>query len=326
VTLLNVDQLHVEYGDSSTPVRAVDGVSFTIESGEIVGLVGESGSGKSTVGFSLMGLLSSGRVTGGSVRFHDQELLSTPEQEFREIRGNRIAMIFQDPMTSLDPSFTIGEQLMEPMREHLGLSKKQARARALDLLALVGIPAPADRMNRYPHEFSGGMRQRVVIAIALACDPELLICDEPTSALDVTVQAQILTLLRQIQEARPTTGILMITHDLGVVAELCDRVAVMYGGQIVEQGTVHDTFATPRHPYTQGLLGSLPSTVKKGERLRPIVGTVPNLRYPPPGCRFQPRCPYAIPACATPPPVLDVNGQSVRCVRALEEVTAHERV
>lgn len=319
MTLLTVENLQVHYG----PVRAVDNVSFDIHPGEIVGLVGESGSGKSTVGFSLIGLLASGRVTNGSIRFNGEELLTKSEAELRNLRGSRIAMIFQDPMTSLDPSYTIGEQLMESLREHLGLSQKQARGRALDLLTKVGIPAPEERMSRYPHEFSGGMRQRVVIAIGIACDPELLVCDEPTSALDVTVQAQILMLLRQIQRDRPSTGILMITHDFGVVAEVCDRVAVMYAGQIVEQGTVHDTFNNPRHPYTRGLLNCLPGNVRKGQRLHAIPGTVPSLRHPPSGCLFQPRCPLALPICSTPPPVVEIGGQSVRCVRVLEEVAVH---
>jgi peptide/nickel transport system ATP-binding protein len=319
MTLLQVDQLRVEYGGGPFPVRAVEDVTFTVNPGEILGLVGESGCGKSTVGFSLMRLLPPGaRISSGSITVKSEDLLGKPEAAMRALRGHKIAMIFQDPMTSLDPSFTIGDQLMEPMREHLGFSKGEARERAIELLAQVGIPSPREQLRRYPHEFSGGMRQRVVIAIALSCDPELLICDEPTSALDVTVQAQILSLLRTIQAERPSTGIIMITHDLGVVAELCDRVAVMYAGQIIEQGSVRELFAHPQHPYTRGLLASLPGNAKKGQRLRAIEGVVPNLAHPPSGCRFQPRCPVALPICSEPPPVVQTGDQMVRCVRAGE--------
>jgi oligopeptide/dipeptide ABC transporter ATP-binding protein len=226
-------------------------------------------------------------------------------------------------MTSLDPNFTIGDQLTEPMREHLGLNASDARKRAIDLLTQVGIPAASERIDRYPHEFSGGMRQRVVIAIALSCDPELLICDEPTSALDVTVQAQILALLRRLQQDRPDTGIIMITHDLGVVAQLCSRVAVMYAGQIIEQGTVREIFTDPQHPYTRGLLASLPGQVKKGERLQAIDGVVPDMSRPPTGCRFQPRCPVALPICSEPPPYVRLGDRVVACVRAGSTEVAH---
>ncbi|MGH2550214.1 MAG: ABC transporter ATP-binding protein, partial [Thermomicrobiales bacterium] len=318
------DNLAIEYGGGTAPVRAVDGISFSVAPGEILGLVGESGCGKSTVGFGLMRLLPEiARIRSGSVQFADQDLLRTTDSNMRALRGNRIAMIFQDPMTSLDPNFTIGDQITEPMREHLGLSASEARKRAIELLTQVGIPAATDRIDRYPHEFSGGMRQRVVIAIALSCDPQLLICDEPTSALDVTVQAQILALLRRLQTDRPDTGIIMITHDLGVVAQLCNRVAVMYAGQIIEQGTVREIFTDPQHPYTQGLLASLPGQVKKGQRLQAIEGVVPDMAHPPAGCRFQPRCPVALPICLEPPPLIQIGDRIVACVRAGAAEVAH---
>jgi oligopeptide/dipeptide ABC transporter ATP-binding protein len=315
MSLLSVRNLATEYRDGDIPIRAVDGVSFDVEPGEIVGLVGESGCGKTTVGFSLLGLLPpNAGVVGGEVTFDGRDLLRLDEGQRRALRGNRIAMIFQDPMTSLDPSFTIGDQLMEPLQAHLGLGRQAARRRAIDLLTQVGIPSPAERLRRYPHEFSGGMRQRVVIANALACDPALLICDEPTSALDVTVQAQILSLLRALQREHQQTGILMITHDLGVVAQLCHRVAVMYAGQIVEQGPVRDVFAQPRHPYTRGLLGSLPGRVARGAPLSQIDGAVPDPRHMPSGCRFHPRCRYATAICQAPPPTHTVHAQRVACV------------
>ena len=313
--LLSVRSLSTHYLTDGTPVRAVDDVSFDLAPGEILGLVGESGCGKTTVGFSLLRLLPpNARTVTGQILFEGEDLLTKSAEEMRALRGNRIAMVFQDPMTSLDPAFTVGDQVMEPLREHLKLGREAARARALELLTQVGIPAPADRMRRHPHEFSGGMRQRVVIAIALACDPSLLICDEPTSALDVTVQAQILGLLRALKREHRSTSIVMISHDLGVVAQLCQRVAVMYAGQIVEQGPVGDVFANPRHPYTQGLMASLPGLVPKGSPLRQIEGTVPNLAHPPAGCRFHTRCPHAHQACLLPPPVVTVGRQEVACV------------
>jgi oligopeptide/dipeptide ABC transporter ATP-binding protein len=320
MTLLSVRDLATSYRTGGAPVRAVDGVSFDLAPGEILGLVGESGCGKTTVGFSLMRLLpTAAGIVQGEVLFEGQNLLAKSADEMRGLRGNRIAMVFQDPMTSLDPSFTIGDQLMEPLREHLGLGREAARERALELLTQVGIPSPAERLRRYPHEFSGGMRQRVVIAIALSCNPSLLICDEPTSALDVTIQAQILALLRALKRELQSTAILMISHDLGVVAQLCHRIAIMYAGQIVEQGPVRDVFASPRHPYTQGLLDSLPGRVARGTPLRQIEGTVPDLRHPPVGCRFQPRCGFARPQCLLPPPVVAIGRQEVACVLYGEE-------
>jgi oligopeptide/dipeptide ABC transporter ATP-binding protein len=310
-----VRNLTTSYQTESGPIQAVDDVSFEVAPGEIVGLVGESGCGKTTVGFSLMRLLPpNAEITSGQVVFEGTDLLTLRAEKLRALRGNRIAMIFQDPMTSLDPAFTVGDQLMEPLQEHLGLGREAARQRALDLLRQVGIPAPEERLRRYPHEFSGGMRQRVVIAIALACNPSLLICDEPTSALDVTVQAQILNLLRNLKRDHQNTGIIMITHDLGVVAQLCQRVAVMYAGTIVEEGPVRDVFAHPRHPYTRGLLDSLPGRAARGTPLRQIEGTVPNLAHLPSGCRFRPRCAHARPICAEPPPVCTVGAQRVACV------------
>jgi len=315
MALLSVRDLTTYYGTAPDPVRAVDGISFDVEQGEILGLVGESGCGKTTVGFSLMRLLPiSARTVAGQALLEGEDLLRLPAEDLRRLRGNRMAMIFQDPMTSLDPAFSVGEQIAEPLREHLGLGGAAARSRAIDLLTQVGIPSPDAQLRRYPHEFSGGMRQRVVIAIALACDPSLLICDEPTSALDVTIQAQILGLLRALQREHQKTSIIMITHDLGVVAQLCHRVAIMYAGKIVEQGPVRDIFNSPRHPYTQGLLASLPGRVPRGEPLRQIDGTVPDLRRPPAGCRFAPRCPHARPICLAPPPMNVVGRQQVACV------------
>ncbi len=315
MALLSVRDLTTYYGTGPDPVRAVDGISFDVEQGEILGLVGESGCGKTTVGFSLMRLLPiSARTVAGQALLEGEDLLRLPAEDLRRLRGNRMAMIFQDPMTSLDPAFSVGEQIAEPLREHLGLGGAAARSRAIDLLTQVGIPSPDAQLRRYPHEFSGGMRQRVVIAIALACDPSLLICDEPTSALDVTIQAQILGLLRALQREHQKTSIIMITHDLGVVAQLCHRVAIMYAGKIVEQGPVRDIFNSPRHPYTQGLLASLPGRVPRGEPLRQIDGTVPDLRRPPAGCRFAPRCPHARPICLAPPPMNVVGRQQVACV------------
>jgi oligopeptide/dipeptide ABC transporter ATP-binding protein len=321
MTLLSVRNLSTHYLTDGEPVRAVDAVSFDLAPGEILGLVGESGCGKTTVGFSLMRLLpQAARIVGGQVLFEGNDLLAMGAEQLRSLRGNRISMVFQDPMTSLDPSFTVGDQIAEPLREHLGLGSEAARRRAVELLTQVGIPAPTERLRRYPHEFSGGMRQRVVLAIALACNPSLLICDEPTSALDVTVQAQILGLLRTLKREHQNTGIVMITHDLGVVARLCGRVAVMYAGQIVEQGPVRAVFARPRHPYTQGLLASLPGRVPRGTPLLQIEGAVPDLAHPPAGCRFAPRCALARPGCELPPPIVTVGHQEVACVLYGEEV------
>ena len=296
--LLEVTDLHVRFaGDNRRDTLAVDGIGFSLQRGRTLGIVGESGSGKSVTSLAIMGLLpkDTARV-GGSVRFEGEELLRAPEGKLRDLRGDRMAMIFQEPMTSLNPSYTIGDQIGEAVIRHRGASKREARARAIEMLRRVRIPSPEQRVDDYPHKLSGGMRQRAMIAMALACDPRLLIADEPTTALDVTIQAQILDLLRDLR-AEGEASIILITHDLGVVAELVDEVAVMYAGQIVERAPVEVLFSHPQHPYTVGLLGSLPRLDQKRERLAAIDGAVPDMTAPPPGCRFAARCPFVEPAC-----------------------------
>ena len=296
-------------------VHAVDNVSFQIRKGEAVALVGESGSGKTVTAMSIMRLVAPpGRITGGEVLFKGRDLASMPEKELREIRGNDIAMVFQEPMTSLNPVFKIGDQVSEAIRIHKKVSRKEARKRAGEMLELVAIPDPLKRLDDYPHQLSGGMRQRVMIAMALSCDPELLIADEPTTALDVTIQAQIMELLASLQK-RLGLAILLITHDLGVVAEFCERVIVMYTGRIVEESPVRELFANPAHPYTRGLLKSLPSVTGTGERLPTIKGMVPPLTELPPGCKFNPRCPDVMPICLGNEPARMVVGQDhdARC-------------
>ena len=291
------------------------GISFDVKQGEVLGIVGESGSGKSVTSLSIMGLLQyPGRVVDGEILFQDEDILSYGKREMRRIRGKEIAMIFQDPMTSLNPVYTVGNQIVEMIREHEKVSLSQARARAVEMLRLVGIPAPEKRVNNYPHEFSGGMRQRAMIAMALACSPKLLIADEPTTALDVTIQAQILSLIKDLNRKLDMTTIL-ITHDLGVVATLCDKVAVMYGGLIMEDGTAEEIFYQPRHPYTMGLIDSIPR-VAGGEkqRLKPIPGTPPNLIDPPKGCPFSTRCPYCMNVCTEEmPPYYEEDGHRTMC-------------
>jgi peptide/nickel transport system ATP-binding protein len=283
-----------------------------------LGLVGESGCGKSVTSLAVMGLLpkQSADITG-SIRFDDLDLLSVPDETLRDLRGNRLAMIFQEPMTSLNPSFTIGEQIVETILRHRGGARSAARERAIELLRRVHIPSPERRIDDYPHKLSGGMRQRVMIAMALACDPRLLIADEPTTALDVTLQAQILDLMRELK-AESGAAIILITHDLGVVAEICDEVAVMYAGEIVERASVDELFENPQHPYTVGLLGSIPRLGRRTSHLATIEGVVPNMAEPPPGCRFAARCPFAKSACiAAPPPLVDLSGGHwSRCIRA----------
>lgn len=297
--LLQINNLNTSFFTHAGEVKAVSGVSFNLDVGEALGIVGESGSGKSVTSLSIMRLLPpTGKVVHGSIIFEDSNLLELSEKDMQKIRGNEISMIFQDPMTSLNPVFTIGNQLMEPLIRHRGLSKKEAREKTIEMLNLVGIPSPEKRFNQYPHEFSGGMRQRVMIAMALTCEPKLLIADEPTTALDVTIQAQILELMKDLKE-KIKTSIILITHDLGVVAEVCSRINVMYGGQLVETGTTHDIFYNPKHPYTWGLLKSIPD-INKGEekqRLIPIEGQPPDLLNPPIGCPFYPRCEYAMKIC-----------------------------
>jgi oligopeptide/dipeptide ABC transporter ATP-binding protein len=315
--ILDVQELRTYFDTDEGLVKAVDGVSFRLGRGKILGLVGESGSGKSATALSIMRLIPNppGRIEGGSIYFSGENLLQKPETEMRHIRGARISMIFQDPMTSLDPVFTIGQQLTEALTYHQRLKKKEALARSVDMLRLVGIPSPEARMRNYPHEFSGGMQQRVMIAMALLCRPDLLLADEPTTALDVTVEVQILELLQEIRQ-RLGTSIILITHDLRVVVNVCDEVAVMYAGNIVEMGPVKEVFTNPQHPYTVGLMKSIPRPGLKG-RLQPIPGRPPNLVDLPPGCRFMPRCPEAIDACqeAFPMMIEVTSGHQVRCIR-----------
>ncbi|MBN3525410.1 ABC transporter ATP-binding protein [Paenibacillus apiarius] len=301
--LLSVQQLRTSFMTRGGEVQSVRGVSFDVREGEVIGIVGESGSGKSVTAKSLIGLIPPpGQIKSGEVWFRGENMLAMSDKELRRIRGNRIAMIFQDPMTSLNPVIKVGAQIIEVLQRHKKLGKTEARARAIELLRQVGIPSPETRIDQYPHEFSGGMRQRAMIAMALSCQPELLIADEPTTALDVTIQAQILGLMKQLRDTT-RTAILLITHDLGVVAQVCTRVVVMYGGLIMEEGAVEDIFERPQHPYTQGLLRSIPKvTDGQRERLATIEGTPPNLLHPPEGCPFMERCAYATEQCRQMPP------------------------
>jgi peptide/nickel transport system ATP-binding protein len=297
VSLLDVRDLKTHFKTDDGIVRAVDGVSFTIEKGKTLGIVGESGSGKSVTCLTIMGLNPrASTITSGEALFNGENLLTASSKRLREIRGNDIAMIFQDPMTSLNPVHTVGQQLVEAVLLHRDITKKQAKARALELLKAVGIPRAERRIDDYPHQFSGGMRQRVMIAMALVNDPDLLVADEPTTALDVTTQAQILNLMNRLQEEFGS-AIIMITHDLGVVAEVADEVVVMYAGNLVERAVVDDLYRSPRHPYTWGLLGSLPRLDSHVDRLVQIPGSPPSLLNPPRGCRFHPRCPYVMDVC-----------------------------
>lgn len=301
--LLSVRDLKTSFFTHVGEVKAVRGISFDVNEGEVLGIVGESGSGKSVTSLSIMGLLQyPGRVVDGEILLNGEDILTYSKDQMRKVRGKEIAMIFQDPMTSLNPVYTIGNQVMEMILEHEKMTKREARARAIEMLKLVGIPAAEKRIDSYPHEFSGGMRQRVMIALALSCNPKLLIADEPTTALDVTIQAQILNLIKKLNRQFGMTTML-ITHDLGVVATVCDKVAVMYGGLIMEYGTVDEIFYHPRHPYTMGLLGSIPH-VDGGEkrRLIPIDGTPPDLINPPKGCPFSTRCKYCMNVCTQEQP------------------------
>ena len=301
--LLSVRNLKTSFFTHVGEVKAVRGISFDVNEGEVLGIVGESGSGKSVTSLSIMGLLQyPGRVVDGEILLNGEDILTYSKNQMRRVRGKEIAMIFQDPMTSLNPVYTIGNQIMEMILEHEKMSRREARARAIEMLKLVGIPAAEKRIDSYPHEFSGGMRQRVMIALALSCNPKLLIADEPTTALDVTIQAQILNLIKKLNRQFGMTTML-ITHDLGVVATVCDKVAVMYGGLIMEYGTADEIFYHPRHPYTMGLLGSIPH-VDGGEkrRLIPIDGTPPDLINPPKGCPFSTRCKYCMNVCTRKQP------------------------
>ena len=297
--LLEVDDLKMYFHTEDGVVHAVDGVSYTLDRGETLGIVGESGSGKSVTAMTIMGLISMppGKIHGGKVLYRGHSLLDMSEEEMRHVRGNDIAMVFQDPMTSLNPVYKIGKQVGEGLRLHRGYSKKQALERATELLELVGIPEPGKRVNEYPHQFSGGMRQRVMIAMALACDPDILIADEPTTALDVTIQAQIIELMQEMQK-KNGNAIVMITHDLGVVADMADKIMVMYAGHPVEFGSADEIFYNSRHPYTWGLIRSIPDqTTDEKKSLTPIHGNPPSLVNLPEGCAFAPRCPYACEIC-----------------------------
>ena len=314
--LLQVDHLRASFFTHVGEVQAVRDGSFSLKKGEILGLVGESGSGKSVTCMSVMKLLSHpGRITGGAVHFRGRDLVPLGEREMQQVRGNEISMGFQDPMTSLNPVYTVGSQMVEVIRQHRPLDRRQAKEAAIKMLSLVGIPSPEERFHNYPHEFSGGMRQRALIAMALSCDPGLLIADEPTTALDVTIQAQVLELIGEVRE-RLGTSIILITHDLGVIAESCERVIVMYGGMIMEQAPVEKIFFDPRNPYTLGLLQSVPDPTKETrERLQPIPGSPPDLLNPPRGCPFSGRCRFAMHICEQRlPPLYEVEeGHQSRC-------------
>ncbi len=314
--LLEIEDLAVEFRTGGGVVRAVDGVNLTLARGETLGILGESGSGKSVTSLAIMRLVRAprGKITRGAVRFEGRDLLTLTPAEMRQVRGGSIGMIFQDPMTSLNPVLTIGRQLVEPLELHLGMSRRAARARAAELLATVGIPEAVRRLDNYPHQFSGGMRQRVMIAIAVACEPKLLIADEPTTALDVTIQAQILELIRRLQ-AELGMALILITHDLGVVAGAADRLAVMYAGRVVEDGPTDAVFANPKMPYTIGLMHSIPRADDEGA-LSPIGGQPPDLSALPPGCAFAPRCDFARPVCRerVPEPRTVGPGHRARCL------------
>lgn len=313
--ILVVNNLQTSFATDAGEVRAVDGVSFVVPKGKTLGIVGESGSGKSITSLSILRLLAkNGKSRGGEILFKGKDLLKLSDKEMAALRGNQISMIFQEPMTSLNPVYTVGQQISETIVIHKKVSKKEAMEQSVEMLKLVGIPSPEKRVKQYPYELSGGMRQRVMIAMALACSPEILIADEPTTALDVTIQAQILELIRDLQN-RLGMSVIMITHDLGVVAETCDYVAVMYAGQVVEYAEVRTLFKQPKHPYTLGLLNSLPRHDIDQERLIPIKGMVPSPHDMPTGCRFAPRCPAATALCHTRQPeiVADESGNQIRC-------------
>ena len=314
--LLEVKNLKTYFFTGNGVVQAVDGVSFSIRKGESLCLVGESGCGKTATALSILRLIDSppGRILGGEILYHGEDLLRCSEERLRQIRGSRIAMIFQDPQSSLNPVFTVGDQIAEQIKLHLGLKHKEAMERAQHLMEQVGIPRAGERMKDYPHQFSGGMKQRVMIAAALSCDPEILIADEPTTALDTTIKAQILDIFRDLKQKR-NMSILFITHDLGTVAGIANRIVVMYGGRVAETGTALDIFDQPRHPYTQGLIKCLPSLSAQKDRLTPIPGMIPSLIDPPSGCIFHPRCPERMPVCdqEEPPEVAISDDHRVVC-------------
>ncbi len=320
MSLLNVEDLTIEFGEINRPFRAVDRFKLKLERGQKLGIVGESGSGKSVTSLAIMGLIDfPGRVTAKSMLFKDQDLQTMPAKARRTIVGKEIAMIFQDPMASLDPCYTVGYQLMETLKVHEGGSKSERRKRSVELLTQVGIPDPGSRLRVYPHQLSGGMSQRVMIAIAIACNPALLIADEPTTALDVTIQAQIMDLISDIQ-AKRGMGLILITHDLAVVSQSCDDIIVMYAGQVVEAGNVDDLFDNPAHPYTEALLNALPERSNGKTRLKTIPGVVPGEYDRPKGCLLNPRCKYADKRChIEEPPLVESNGRSVRCFYPLNK-------
>jgi peptide/nickel transport system ATP-binding protein/oligopeptide transport system ATP-binding protein len=320
--ILEIKNLRLSFGSDEERVEVLSGVSISIPETKIVGVVGESGCGKTVTALSVMRLIPEppGRIDDGEVVFDGANLLKFSERDIRAIRGNRISMIFQEPLSSLNPVFSVGEQIGEAIRTHLRVSKKEERERVIELLRLVGIPSPESRMKSYPHELSGGMCQRVMIAMALSCNPELLIADEPTTALDVTIQAGILELINELRE-KIGMSVFLITHDLGIVAEVADEVYVMYAGKIVEHASTENLFESPRHPYTVGLMNSIPSLHKRGEKLRAIPGIIPSPKDFPKGCRFQDRCPLVIDKCRfSEPPLIGVDGHLSACFRA-DEVT-----
>ncbi len=313
--MLEIQNLQTKFRTDDGEITVLDGVSFRISKGETVGVVGESGSGKSVTSLSIMGLLPrTAKVSGGEIFFNGENLVGASQERMRSLRGKEIAMIFQEPMSSLNPVYTVGSQIIELVRNHTAMNRKQAREHAITMLKLVGIPRAEEIVDEYPHQLSGGMRQRVMIAMAMSCNPSLLVADEPTTALDVTIQAQILDLMRDLQNKREM-AIMLITHDLGVVAEMCDRVVVMYAGQVVEEADVEQLFAHPKHPYTEGLLGSIPDMDKEEEYLFSIGGTVPSPGQMPPGCRFAERCSKAFDKCMQQAPPLFAldDGSKSRC-------------
>jgi len=314
VPVLSVRNLRVEFVTRRGTLRAIDGVSFDIAKGEVLGVVGESGAGKSVTGLAAIGLIDPpGRISGGEILLSGSRIDNLPPEELRRVRGKRIGMIFQDPLTSLNPLYRIGEQIVETIRTHLNLSEQAARKRAIDLLAEVGIPAPEKRIDAYPHEFSGGMRQRVVIALAICAEPELIIADEPTTALDVSVQAQIISLIKRLGRDHGT-AVMLVTHDMGVIAETSDRVAVMYSGRIAEIGPVQDVVQNPLHPYAKGLMGAIPTLAGEDKRLVQIPGSMPRLSAIPPGCSFNPRCAFAFDRCRVDrPEPLQHGSHAVAC-------------
>ena len=314
-TILEVKNLHTYFNTEEGVVKAVNGVSFSVEKGKTLGIMGESGSGKSISSLSIMRLIpmSPGKIAEGEIIFRDTDLLKTTEANMRHIRGNDIAMIFQEPMTSLNPVMKVGNQISEAILWHKGTTAKEAKEQTIELLRLVKIPNPDKRYNDYPHQMSGGMRQRVMIAMALSCSPEILICDEPTTALDVTMQAQILDLINELKE-KIGAAVIMITHDMGVIAEMAEEVIVMYAGKIVEHGAIDDLFQNPRHPYTEGLLASIPKLNRADEKLKSIRGMVPKATRMPRGCAFNPRCDYAMDICrAEEPESIKTDGRIVSC-------------